>query len=876
MAQENTKLEYLNKLEEKGKALKAPNKNVIESADENAQKPKFFITFPYPYMNGKLHLGHLYSISKADIFAYYKEMNDYNVLFPFAFHCTGMPIAASAQKLQQELNGNKVDVSVIGILKSIGFTLCEDYTSKDESRLCENDECICKFTDPYKWCRTFPKYCIESLKKFDANIDWRRSFITTEINAYYDSFVRWQFKKLQEKGFINFGKRYSIYCPVDKQACLDHDRRKGEGIKPVLIALKMLENNVLVRLKDFEHEIVDGNELVTSKAINWVKVEIEGVVYFMEELYYNSIKEQVTNTKLLEEVEDISKIYENTTFLTSNLDLKESKLKMNNKNKTTENKEIVEFMNNFRNEEMKLKQFNGFVFLQVPEDTIISRSGGLCTVALMDQWFLDYSNSDWKAKARRCIAQMECNAYTRQKLEFAVEWINKWGFSRSFGLGTKFFKDEKVLIDSLSDSTVYMAFYTVKHLMFTDLEGKDEIFNKADLCENVWDFIFFGKTISNNNLLKNKESMQILEDARKQFEYFYPVDLRVSGKDLINNHLIFFIMNHVAIFDEKYWPKRIFTNGHLMLNSAKMSKSEGNFLTVDDALKNFGTSATRMCLLACGDTNEDANFVESMANSFVLKLYTLSKNILNSDSEVSNNVHLKFDKLEKYLISCIKNNRNKVMDAYENMIFRDVLKYEFYDNLAAIETYDIISAHRNTSNNNLKAWAYLEMVKMLYPAIPNLSRYLQDYLKNYKDYIPNDCVTHENNIDGINYVKEVIQKLNAKKGNLFEIIVAKKYTPWKESCMLIIDNVVATTKKDVKKQILKECGAFIKENKKKAPLFCMDYLKDRTKYVVEFDEIEYLTDFKSFIEKETNKKITITQVEQHEKSEPGNPFIKDP
>lgn len=34
--------------------------------DEKGQpKPKYMATFPYPYMNGRLHLGHAYSMTKA-------------------------------------------------------------------------------------------------------------------------------------------------------------------------------------------------------------------------------------------------------------------------------------------------------------------------------------------------------------------------------------------------------------------------------------------------------------------------------------------------------------------------------------------------------------------------------------------------------------------------------------------------------------------------------------------------------------------------------------------------------------------------------------------------------------------------------------------
>ena len=54
-------------------------KNNIKTVDENL--PKFFITFPYPYMNGRLHLGHAYTLSKADFIARYKSLKGFNVLF---------------------------------------------------------------------------------------------------------------------------------------------------------------------------------------------------------------------------------------------------------------------------------------------------------------------------------------------------------------------------------------------------------------------------------------------------------------------------------------------------------------------------------------------------------------------------------------------------------------------------------------------------------------------------------------------------------------------------------------------------------------------------------------------------------------------------
>ena len=77
-----------------------------------------------------------------------------------------------------------------------------------------------------------------------CQIDWRRSFITTDANPYYDSFICWQFKKLKERGKVKFGKRHTIYSPLDKQPSMDHDRSTGEGVGPqeyTVIKMKAIE-----------------------------------------------------------------------------------------------------------------------------------------------------------------------------------------------------------------------------------------------------------------------------------------------------------------------------------------------------------------------------------------------------------------------------------------------------------------------------------------------------------------------------------------------------------------------------------------------------------------------------------------------------------
>jgi leucyl-tRNA synthetase len=77
--------------------------NAFEASamDEKNESGKFLVTFPYPYSNGMLHIGHAFSLTKAVFRAQFERHQGKNVLFPFAFHCTGMPIQAVSKNLQE-------------------------------------------------------------------------------------------------------------------------------------------------------------------------------------------------------------------------------------------------------------------------------------------------------------------------------------------------------------------------------------------------------------------------------------------------------------------------------------------------------------------------------------------------------------------------------------------------------------------------------------------------------------------------------------------------------------------------------------------------------------------------------------------------------
>ncbi|RXM93016.1 Leucine--tRNA ligase, cytoplasmic, partial [Acipenser ruthenus] len=93
------KVDFIKKIE-KEVQQKWDEEKVFEAdaASGGESKNKYFVTFPYPYMNGRLHLGHTFSLSKCEFAVGYQRLKGKHCLFPFGLHCTGMPIKALREK----------------------------------------------------------------------------------------------------------------------------------------------------------------------------------------------------------------------------------------------------------------------------------------------------------------------------------------------------------------------------------------------------------------------------------------------------------------------------------------------------------------------------------------------------------------------------------------------------------------------------------------------------------------------------------------------------------------------------------------------------------------------------------------------------------
>lgn len=714
-------------------------------------------------MNGILHLGHAFTLAKVEFQARYQKILGKNVLFPFGFHCTGMPICAAANKIKREMEqfGNPPVFPVEVEVKEEKKADAPKKKAKGKKKLAKKkskakyqwqimqemnvpDELIAKFADPNFWLTYFPPIAMDHLRQFGLFTDFRRSFITTEINPYYDAFIRWQFNTLKAKDKIEFGSRNAIFSPVDDQPCADHDRSQGEGVQITdftLIKIALLDvpdvlasivtaggmegkkiilpaatlrpetmygqtNLFLLPEGDYGvYKITDDEVYVCSdrSALNMSyqgmtavrgKPEKLGSVKGMDLMGCavkapNAVYEKVyvlplltikmnkgtgvvtsvpsdapddwaalTDLKKKEklrekfnitaemvepfEVVPIINIPEYGNQAAADLCVKMKVISQNDAQKLAQIKDMV-YSDGFYKGTMLVGECKGMsvadakpvikqslidaghaALYSEPESTVISRSGDECVVALTDQWYLHYGEETWKNTVEKHIVEdLECyNKMAKEKFVFTINWLHEWACSRSFGLGTKLPWDKQFVIESLSDSTIYMAYYTIAHFLqggVLDGSQKGSANIAADqLTDAVFDYVFLSKDFPADCGIEQA----VLDKMRHEFQYWYPMDLRVSGKDLIGNHLTMSLYNHAAIWDEQpeMMPRSFFTNGHLMINAKKMSKSTGNFKTLKQAMDQYGVDATRISLAQSGDSLEDANFEEKVATANVMRL----------------------------------------------------------------------------------------------------------------------------------------------------------------------------------------------------------------------------------------------------------------
>ncbi|MCY4251801.1 MAG: leucine--tRNA ligase [Thaumarchaeota archaeon] len=242
---------------------------------------------------------------------------------------------------------------------------------------------------------------------------------------------------------------------------------------------------------------------------------------------------------------------------------------------------------------------------------IFCRCGTACVVhVLSNQWFIDYSSAEWKALARRALGALEVvPPEMRPEFEHVFGWLRERACARQTGLGTALPWDGGWTVESLSDSVIYMSYYVVSRFVNAgrlDPESLDDAF---------FDHVLLGRGSAREAAASCGADEETVAEVRSEFEYFYPVDSRHSGRDLVPNHLSFFVFNHALVFPERHWPRQIVVNGSVLMEGKKMSKSMSNIIPLRQAVREHGADPIRLAILSSAELLQDADFKLDLVRS---------------------------------------------------------------------------------------------------------------------------------------------------------------------------------------------------------------------------------------------------------------------
>ncbi|MCL4446781.1 MAG: leucine--tRNA ligase [Thermoplasmatales archaeon] len=700
-------------------------------SEERAFEPKpngkkFLLTVPWPYCNGALHIGHGRTYTVGDIVARYKRMKGFNVLYPMGFHISGTPILAFSKKIE---NG---DAQTINLYKSYLELYGDDPSKVSEFAVPANiasyfsERIINDFTNmgfSIDWTRKFTsgepiynkfvewQFRMLQEKNLIKRGDYPILYSEKEGNPVgEDDILEGDTDKVsitQFTGvFFYIGNDIllastvrpetldgvtNIFMNPEVQYC--RIRMRGQSFivsKRAFDKLKFQRDAEFVsdvNVDDYIHKM--AREPLYSREIpifpgRFVDPEIgTGVDYSVPA---HSVWDHVGLMEISERPNYIQVIETEK----QNVTMEEIRKKFGISN-LADREKLIEatkyvYEQEYYHGKIVRGKFKGNIVKDVKDritDDLIqtgiaipiyetsrkaeTREGNPVIVAVIkNQWFIDYSLEEWKDKVRKLVGTMDLRP-DNLKNQFlqTVDWIKERPCARKRGLGTRLPMDSDWIIESLSDSTIYTVVYTI--MPFLRKMKLDEI------DDELFNYVFFGSGILDH---KSEQTVKEAEEARKEYLYWYPVDLRHTSYPHISNHLTFYLFNHVAIFPRNEWPVGISTGGMVISEGQKMSKSKGNVYPLLTVKRKYGADLFRMYLASNADVWYDVDWRTSEVENYSKKLekfYTLLEEARDVKDEA--------DDRDLWIVSRMADRITKSSKSYDSMRIREATIDLFFNAL---------------------------------------------------------------------------------------------------------------------------------------------------------------------------------------------------
>ena len=143
--------------------------NLYTTHDSFKGKDNFYVLTEFSYPSGNLHVGHWYAYAVTDMFARYKRMEGYNVLFPMGFDSFGLPAENAAIK---------------------------------------------RGLDPRKWTYENMDRMRDQLQSMGAMFDWDRAIATSDSEYY--KWTQWMFAEFFKNDLAYRAVTKVNWCPSCK------------------------------------------------------------------------------------------------------------------------------------------------------------------------------------------------------------------------------------------------------------------------------------------------------------------------------------------------------------------------------------------------------------------------------------------------------------------------------------------------------------------------------------------------------------------------------------------------------------------------------------------------------------------------------------
>jgi leucyl-tRNA synthetase len=712
-------------------------------ADPAGDEETTFVTVPYPYPSGGMHIGHARTYTVPDVYARYRRLQGDNVLFPIAWHVTGTPIIGAVERLKK---GEEEQLDVLQNTYNVDDSTLQDLET------------------PMGFARHFiEEHYKQGMQDLGLSVDWRREFTTNDDR--YSKFITWQYETLRDRGLLEKGLHPVKYCTNEDQPVTTHDILEGEEAEfqeytlvefaaemdgaDVTVPMATLRpetvrgvtnayidpnGEYVVAAVDDEHWFVsakaaeklalqgrdvevryeyDGEALVGEHVTNPVTGEdvlvlpagfvdadnATGVVMSVPAHSpddYLALQEAKADSERMREqgidpadvdaiepvpilaIEGYGEVPAKTAVedagIDSSADPALEDVTQDLYNAEFNSGELLDGYGEFAGgvvrdvrDEFKAQYVgNGFDTMQEFSEEVVCRCGGDVEVAKQDTWFLRYNDADWKQKAHDAVAQMDAiPKNTREQYDHTIDWLNEWPCIRNYGLGTRLPWDEDFVIEPLSDSTIYMAYYTIAHRI-------DDV-PVEDLTREFFDALFYGA-----DAVEGDAPEQALE-LREEWDYWYPVDYRCSANDLVNNHLTFFLFHHAELFDPDNWPEGITVMGMGLLEGEKMSSSKGHVVLPGEAISNYGADTVRFFLMNSAEPWQDYDWRDDQVETTEDQLHGFwrrAHDVIGTDAP---DTQPELAQADRWLLARLQETVDTVTEAMESFETRTASQAAFYN-----------------------------------------------------------------------------------------------------------------------------------------------------------------------------------------------------